>query len=98
MENTGKAVQRQDEKKKKLQDRLKRIEGQVRGINKMVEEDRYCADILIQLTAVSSALKQVGLTLLEDHMHHCVTGAIQSGEGEETIDELMKIIGQLTKT
>ncbi len=91
-------VHRSPDEKKMLQNRLKRIEGQVRGIQKMVDDDRYCADILIQLTAVSSALKQVGLTLLEKHTHHCVADAIKSGDGDDAIDELMKIVNQLVKT
>ncbi|MBD8007121.1 metal-sensing transcriptional repressor [Bacillus norwichensis] len=91
-------VHRNPNEKKMLQNRLKRIEGQVRGIQKMVDDDRYCADILIQLTAVSSALKQVGLTLLEKHTHHCVADAIKSGDGDDAIDELMKIVNQLVKT
>lgn len=91
-------VHRNSDEKKMLQNRLKRIEGQVRGIQKMVEEDRYCADILIQLTAISSALKQVGVTILEKHTHHCVADAINSGEGGEAIEELMKIVNQLIKT
>ncbi|GIN90295.1 metal-sensing transcriptional repressor [Siminovitchia terrae] len=91
-------VHRNPDEKKMLQNRLKRIEGQVRGIQKMVDDDRYCADILIQLTAVSSALKQVGLTLLEKHTHHCVADAIKSGDGDDAIEELMKIVNQLVKT
>ncbi|GIN94195.1 copper-sensing transcriptional repressor CsoR [Siminovitchia terrae] len=91
-------VHRNLDEKKMLQNRLKRIEGQVRGIQKMVDDDRYCADILIQLTAVSSALKQVGLTLLEKHTHHCVADAIKSGDGDDAIEELMKIVNQLVKT
>jgi len=98
MEKSQRHVDRNIDEKKYLQNRLKRIEGQVRGIQKMVEEDRYCVDILIQLTAISSALKQVGITILEKHTQHCVSDAIKSGEGDEAIEELMKVVNQLVKT
>lgn len=77
--------------------RLKRIEGQVRGIQKMVEEDRYCVDILVQISAIQSALKQVGFTVTERHMKHCVSDAMKSGEGDETIEELMTVLKQFSK-
>ncbi|WP_066187216.1 MULTISPECIES: metal-sensing transcriptional repressor [Gracilibacillus] len=80
-----------------LINRLKRIEGQVRGIQKMVEEDRYCVDILIQINAVQAALKKVGFSVTERHMKHCVSDAIKSGEGEETIEELMEVMKQFSK-
>ena len=63
--------------------RLHRIEGQVRGIERMVEEDRYCIDILTQIGAVRTALEQVGSKLLEGHVNHCVTGALSSGDPDE---------------
>ena len=66
--------------------RLHRIEGQVRGIEKMVDDDRYCIDILTQIGAVRTALENVGLKLLEDHVNHCVVNAIASGDAK-TIDE-----------
>jgi CsoR family transcriptional regulator, copper-sensing transcriptional repressor len=62
--------------------RLRRIEGQTRGLQRMVEQDKYCIDILTQITAATRALNKVALALLEDHMRHCVAGAIQ-GEGDE---------------
>ncbi|WP_203363795.1 metal-sensing transcriptional repressor [Bacillus sp. REN10] len=89
---------RSEEQKKQLSNRLNRIEGQVRGIQKMIEEDRYCVDILVQITAVQSALKNVGMQVLENHTHHCVANAIQSGEGKEAIDELMKVFNQFSRT
>jgi CsoR family transcriptional regulator, copper-sensing transcriptional repressor len=89
---------RTDNEKQKVVNRLKRIEGQVRGIQKMVEEDRYCVDILVQITAINSALKNVGMEVLERHTHHCVSGAIQSGNGHEAIDELMKVFNQFSRT
>lgn len=72
--------------------RLRKIEGQVRGIQKMVDEDRYCVDILTQIAAVRAALNKVGLSVLERHTHGCVKKAIQSGDGEPAIDELMDVI------
>ncbi len=82
-----------------LQARLKRIEGQVRGIQKMIDNDRYCVDILVQLAAVKSALQQVALTLLESHTRGCVVDAITHHEGaEEKIDELMEVIRRFTKS
>lgn len=77
--------------------RLKRIEGQVRGIQKMVEDDRYCMDILVQISAIQSALKQVGFSITERHINHCVSDAIQRGEGKETIEELMSVLKQFSK-
>ncbi|CQR46529.1 Copper-sensing transcriptional repressor CsoR [Paraliobacillus sp. PM-2] len=88
---------RTDEQKQQVMNRLKRIEGQVRGIQKMVEEDRYCVDVLVQISAIDAALKKVGFSLMEDHTKHCVTNAIQSGKGEASIEELMKVIKQFTK-
>jgi CsoR family transcriptional regulator, copper-sensing transcriptional repressor len=83
--------------KERLQNRLKRIEGQVRGLQKMVEEDRYCVDILVQITAVQAALKKVGFSLLERHTKTCVADSIRSGNDEEIINELMKVIQQYSK-
>jgi len=78
--------------KQALLRRLRRIEGQVRGIQRMVEEDRYCVDILQQVEAVSAALKEVGLMVLEDHVEGCVADAVRSGNGESTLKELMHVI------
>ncbi|WP_188880734.1 metal-sensitive transcriptional regulator [Alicyclobacillus cellulosilyticus] len=79
--------------------RLRRIEGQVRGIQKMVEEDRYCVDILVQIAAVKSAIHQVGLSILESHTRGCVADALAHQErGQEKIDELMDIIRQFTRS
>lgn len=88
---------RTKEEKDKVINRLKRIEGQVRGIQSMVEEDRYCVDILVQMSAIQSALKNVGFAITERHMKHCVTDAIQKGEGDETIEELMLVLKQFSK-
>ncbi|WP_208590271.1 metal-sensing transcriptional repressor [Gracilibacillus suaedae] len=77
--------------------RLKRIEGQVRGIQKMIEEDRYCVDVLVQLSAINAALKKVGYSITERHIKHCVSDAILSGNGDETIEELMEVMKQFSK-
>jgi len=63
--------------------RLHRIEGQVRGIEKMVEEDRYCIDVLTQISAVTTALESVAFRILDDHVNHCVAGALASGDPAE---------------
>ncbi|WLR52964.1 metal-sensing transcriptional repressor [Bacillus tianshenii] len=86
-----------EDEKKQLLNRLKRIEGQVRGIQKMVEDDRYCVDVLVQISAINAALKKVGFNLLERHTHHCVADAVASGKGTEAIDELMKVVKQFSK-
>ncbi|WP_226584025.1 metal-sensing transcriptional repressor [Halobacillus litoralis] len=85
------------QEKEAVMNRLKRIEGQVRGIQKMVEDDRYCVDILIQISAIDKALNKVGHSLLERHTHHCVADAIKNGDGEKAIDELMKVVQQFSK-
>ena len=71
----------QDVKRQNL-NRLRRIEGQVRGLQQMVERDRYCADILVQIASVQEALRGVGRALLRNHLRHCVTNAIAKGGGE----------------
>lgn len=88
---------RSKSEKKAVINRLKRIEGQVRGIQKMVEDDRYCMDILVQISAIQSALKQVGFSITERHINHCVSDAIKQGEGAETIEELMTVLKQFSK-
>jgi DNA-binding FrmR family transcriptional regulator len=76
--------------------RLRRIEGQIGGIERMVAEDRYCIDVLTQISAVQAALDKVALGLLDDHAHHCVLGA-QDGEREQKTDELMGAVGRLMR-
>jgi DNA-binding FrmR family transcriptional regulator len=80
-----------------LTKRLNRIEGQVRGLNKMVEEDRYCVDILTQIAAVRSALDAVALQLLRDHTHGCVQDAIKSGRGDAAIGELLTVVEKFAR-
>jgi len=91
-------VAKEREEKERMVNRLKRIEGQVRGIQKMIDDDRYCVDILVQLSAANAALKKVGFTLLEQHTKGCVASAITKGEGNEAIAELMKVIDQFSKS
>ncbi|HEY8530874.1 MAG TPA: metal-sensitive transcriptional regulator [Limnochorda sp.] len=83
--------------KKALAQRLKRIEGQIRGIQRMIEEDAYCVDILIQVSAARAALEKVGLMLLEDHTRGCVARAIQENGGQEAIDELMDALSHFVR-
>lgn len=80
--------------------RLARIEGQVRGVKRMVEEDAYCIDVLTQLGAVAKALDGVGLRLLADHTDHCVRGAVERGgaEADEKIEELMAAVERFART
>jgi DNA-binding FrmR family transcriptional regulator len=78
--------------------RLRRIEGQVRGLQKMVDEDRYCIDVLTQVNAVKAALDSMALLLLEDHMNTCVADAIRSGQGEEKIRELTETVQRFVKS
>lgn len=90
-------VPRTDEEKQAIINRLRRIEGQVRGIERMVDNDRYCMDILIQVSAINAALKKVGFSIAERHLKHCVRDAIDTGDGESAIEELLDVMGQFTK-
>ncbi len=83
------------EDKKVILTRLRRIEGQTRGLQRMVEDDAYCIDILTQITAASSALKKVALSLLEDHIRHCVTNG--SDEGKDMVHEATAAVERLVK-
>ena len=76
--------------------RLSRVEGQVRGVRGMVEEDRYCIDVLTQIAAIQAALDKVALGLLDDHAHHCVVGAPEDVKDDRT-DELMAAVGRLMR-
>ena len=87
---------RGDEEKKKLQNRLSRIEGQVRGLQEMVKKDAYCADILTQVSAVSSALNAFNKELLASHIRGCVAEDIRQGR-DETIDELVTLLQRMMK-
>jgi DNA-binding FrmR family transcriptional regulator len=80
--------------------RLKRVEGQVRGISRMVEEDKYCIDVLTQISAATRALQAVSIALLDEHLKHCVTHAIAHGgsEAEEKIAEASNAIARLVRS
>jgi DNA-binding FrmR family transcriptional regulator len=80
--------------------RLKRVEGQVRGLQRMVEEERYCADILAQITGVQNALSSAGRVLLRNHLEHCVTEAIRSGDPRRAAavyDEVLGLVYRYTE-
>ena len=83
--------------KSSVERRLRRIEGQVRGLQKMVEEDRYCIDVLTQVAAVKAALDGVALVLLADHTEHCVTEAIRAGKGGAKVKELNGAVERLVR-
>jgi CsoR family transcriptional regulator, copper-sensing transcriptional repressor len=82
--------------KDQLLKRLRRIEGQVRGVQGMVDEDRYCVDVLTQIAAVQAALDKVALGLLDDHARHCVMGAGTDDRADKT-DEMMAAVGRLMR-
>ncbi len=88
--------QRSEEEKKALLNRLKKAEGQIRGIEKMIEDDIYCPDILIQVSAVTSALNSFNKELLACHIRGCVAGDIRRGD-DTSIDELVKVLQKLMK-
>jgi DNA-binding FrmR family transcriptional regulator len=83
--------------KEQIQARLRRIEGQIRGVQKMVDEDRYCIDVLTQVSAAKAALDAVALALLQDHTEHCVAEAIRSGDGTDKIRELNDAVERLVR-
>jgi DNA-binding FrmR family transcriptional regulator len=87
--------------KELLVKRLHRIEGQVRGIERMVEDDRYCIDILTQIAAVSTALESLALKILDEHVRHCVAGALTSGDEEDAAaktEELIAAVQRFSRT
>jgi DNA-binding FrmR family transcriptional regulator len=84
-----------------LKKRLHRIEGQVRGVERMVDDDRYCIDILTQIAAVKTALERLGLEILEDHVTHCVRDALASGDADRAMEksrELLAAVERFAKT
>jgi DNA-binding FrmR family transcriptional regulator len=81
--------------------RLHRIEGQVRGIERMVEDDRYCIDVLTQISAVNTALESLALKILDEHVRHCVAGALSSGDAEDAhakTEELLEAVQRFART
>lgn len=93
---SGKKKERDEKEYKDLINRLKRIEGQVRGIQNMLDKDAYCADVLIQVAAVNAALNSFSKALLADHLHTCVAENIRAGN-DEIIDELVILLQKLMK-
>ena len=83
--------------KDQLRGRLKRIEGQVRGVERMVEDDRYCIDVITQISAIQAALDKVALGLLDGHARHCVVEGQGDGSPEQLTDELMGAVGRLMR-
>ena len=89
------------EQKDALVKRLHRIEGQVRGIERMVEDERYCIDILTQIAAATTALESVAFKILDEHVNHCVAGALESGDAEvaaEKSRELLEAVHRFSRT
>ncbi len=83
--------------KEQLLRRLRRTEGQVRGVQRMVEDDRYCIDVITQISAIQAALDKVALGLLDDHARHCVVGGAADAAPEELTDEMMSAVGRLMR-
>ena len=92
-----KTTERSEKEYKSLMNRLSRIEGQIRGIRAMVEDERYCVDILTQVSAVSAALNAFSRELLAEHIKTCVVNDIEAGNAGESVDELCKVIQKLLK-
>ena len=87
--------------KDQLQKRLRRIEGQVRGVQGMVDDDRYCIDILTQISAVSTALESLALKILDEHVRHCVAGALSSGDPDDAhakTEELLEAVRRFARS
>ena len=80
-----------------LKARLRKVEGQVRGVERMIDDDRYCIEVLTQIAAVQAALDKVALGLLDDHVAHCVVGGHGPGTEEERTTELMAAVGRLLR-
>lgn len=86
-----------DKSRADILSRLRRIEGQIRGITKMVEEDKYCVDILVQVAAAKAAMNSVGLQILENHARGCVAQAIREGRGDEAVEEFIDVMSKFVK-
>lgn len=84
--------------KDKVKNRLRRISGQVGGLERMVEEERYCVEILTQISAVQAALDKVALALLDEHTRHCVVGAKTAKDRDEKTGEMMEAVGRLLRS
>lgn len=84
--------------KEKVKNRLRRIAGQIGGIERMVDEERYCIDILTQISAAQAALDKVALELLGEHTRHCVVGAKSAADREERTEEMLEAVGRLVRS
>ena len=93
-------MQGYSENKEEVQRRLRRIEGQIRGLQNMVEDDRYCIDVLTQISSATRALQGVAMSLLDDHLRHCVADAIASGSGDasDKLTEATAAVARLLKS
>ena len=96
VKGSGKTKKREEKEYKDLMNRLKRIEGQVRGVQKMLENDAYCPDILVQVSAITSALNSFNKVLLAEHIRSCVADDIRDGK-DEVIDELVATLQKMMK-
>ncbi|HEX5880374.1 MAG TPA: metal-sensitive transcriptional regulator [Actinomycetota bacterium] len=83
--------------KQQLQTRLRRIEGQVRGVARMIDEDKYCVDVVTQVAAIQAALDKVSLGLLDGHLRGCVREEIQAGGGDAKVDELLQVMDRVLR-
>jgi CsoR family transcriptional regulator, copper-sensing transcriptional repressor len=83
--------------KQQLQTRLRRIEGQVRGVARMIDEDKYCVDVVTQVAAIQAALDKVSLGLLDGHIRGCVREEIRSGGGDAKVDELLQVMDRVLR-
>ena len=83
--------------KQQLQTRLRRIEGQVRGVARMIDEDKYCVDVVTQVAAIQAALDKVALGLLDGHIRGCVREEIRSGGGDAKVDELLQVMDRVLR-
>jgi DNA-binding FrmR family transcriptional regulator len=92
----SKKTKRSTEEKKLIINRLNRISGQVKGVNKMIESDAYCNDVLIQLSAIKSSINSLSSHILENHLYNCVTRDLENGEFD-TIDELISLFKRFNK-
>jgi CsoR family transcriptional regulator, copper-sensing transcriptional repressor len=83
--------------KQQLQTRLRRIEGKVRGVARMIDEDKYCVDVVTQVAAIQAALDKVSLGLLDGHIRGCVREEIESGGGDAKVDELLQVMDRVLR-
>ena len=93
---SGKKTVRTKEEKKVVTDRLNRIEGQIKGIKRMIEEDRYCSDVLMQLSAVENSIKSLSNHVLENHLYTCVANDLEAGK-VEIVDEMISLFKKFNK-